>query len=356
MEIIIIILLSINLILSIFLIIKSNRKDSSDIVEKMGKLETTLTKDIYDFKYDFSKELNNDFKELNDNIMNSLIKINNKVNENLDDNFKRTNETFNNILVRLSKIDEAQKRIDSLGTDIVSLEQVLTDKKTRGIFGEVSLSYILSNVFGDNKNIYELQKTLSNGYIVDCMLYAPEPLGNLCIDSKFPLENYRRMVDKNITKEERNYYTKMFKQDVKKHIDAIKSKYIIKGETSNQALMFLPAEAIFAEINAYHSDLITYAYQNNVYITSPTTLLSTLTTINMILMTLKREKYAKVITNELNMLSIEFDRYKERWDRLAKNIDTVSRDVKEINVTSDKIQKRFSSISNANIEEEKHIE
>lgn len=356
MDIIIITLLSINLLILLILLLKGKKKDNSDIVERMGKLETTVTKDIYDFKYDFSKELNNDFKSLNDNIMNSLIRINNKVNENLDDNFKRTNETFNNILMRLSKIDEAQKRIDNLSMDIVSLEQVLTDKKTRGIFGEVSLSYILSNVFGNNKNIYELQKTLRNGYIVDCMLYAPEPLGNLCIDSKFPLENYRRMVDKNTTKEERAYYTKMFKQDVKKHIDAIKNKYIIKGETSSEALMFLPAEAIFAEINAYHSDLITYAYQNNVYITSPTTLLSTLTTINMILMTMRREKYAKVITEELNMLSIEFDRYKERWDKLAKNIDTVSRDVKEINATSDKIQKRFNNINNANIEEDKYIE
>jgi len=266
------------------------------------------------------------------------------------DNFKRTNETFNNVLIRLSKIDEAQKRIDKLSTDIISLESVLTDKKSRGIFGEVSLSYILSNVFGDNNNIYELQKTLSNGYIVDCMLYAPEPLGNLCIDSKFPLENYRKMVDKNISKEERIIYTRQFKLDVKKHIDAIKMKYIIRGETSSEALMFLPAEAIFAEINAYHSDLITYAYQNNVYITSPTTLFSTLTTINMILREIKRDKYAKIITEELNKLGLEFTRYKERWDKLAKNIDTVSKDVKEINLTSDKIQKRFNNISNANIE------
>lgn len=353
MEYIIILLLSILIILVIYLITKinKNKENNTNVVERLGKLETTLTKDIGDFKYDFSKIITNDFNTLNTNITNNLIKINDKVNERLDINFDKTNKTFSNILERLSKIDEAQKKIDSLSSDIVSLQSVLTDKKTRGIFGEVNLSYILSNVFGPkNDKIYELQHKFPNGYIVDAILYAPEPLGTIGIDSKFPLENYQKMTDKTISLELRNMYEKNFKLDVKKHIDAISSKYIIPSITANQAIMFLPAEAIFAEINAYHSDLLEYAYNKRVWITSPTTLMSTLSIINMILKNMERDKYANVIHLELNRLSEEFSKYRLRWDKLSRSIDTVTKDVKDINITTEKITKRFESINSVDLD------
>ena len=352
MNYIIIALLIIIIILLVVLLVTKKKNNNSDIVERLGKMETKLTKDILDFKYDFSKGLNEDFKTLNNEITNNLLRINEKVNLNLDENFKETNKTFANILERLSKIDEAQKRIDNLSSDIVALQGVLTDKKTRGIYGEVSLNYILSSIFGEgNKDIYKLQYTLSNGYIADSIIFAPEPLGHICIDSKFPLENYQKMVDRNINIDLRNMYAKNFKSDVKKHIDAIKDKYIIKGETSYQAIMFLPAEAIFAEINAYYPELVSYAYKNNVFITSPTTLVSTLSTISMILQNMKRDKYAKVIANELAKLSDEFHKYRIRWDKLSKNIDAVSKDVKDINITTDKITSRFASINEVNLKE-----
>ena len=352
MNYIIITLLIVIIILLVVLLVTKKKNNNSDIVERLGKMETKLTKDILDFKYDFSKGLNEDFKTLNNEITNNLLRINEKVNLNLDENFKETNKTFANILERLSKIDEAQKRIDNLSSDIVALQGVLTDKKTRGIYGEVSLNYILSSIFGDgNKDIYKLQHTLSNGYIADSIIFAPEPLGHICIDSKFPLENYQKMVDRNINIDLRNMYAKNFKSDVKKHIDAIKDKYIIKGETSYQAIMFLPAEAIFAEINAYYPELVSYAYKNNVFITSPTTLVSTLSIISMILQNMKRDKYAKVIANELAKLSDEFQKYRIRWDKLSKNIDAVSKDVKDINITTDKITSRFASINEVNLKE-----
>ena len=172
----------------------------------------------------------------------------------------------------------------------------------------------------------------------------------MCIDSKFPLENYERMIDKNLSKEEREYRTKLFKIDVKKHIEAIHSKYIIAGETASQAILFLPAEAIFAELNAYHPDLLKEAYQKRVWITSPTTLMSTLTTIAMIIKNMERDKYAKIIQMELNKLAVEFSRYKERWDKLSRSIDTVSKDVKDIHSTTEKITKRFDSINKVDLE------
>lgn len=319
--------------------------NEGNITERLGKLENNVTRDLYDFKNDINKNLNEDINALNDKIELRLNMINDKVNERLDENFEKTNKTFTSVLERLSKIDEAQKKIDGLSNDIVSLQGILTDKKTRGIFGEVNLHQILSSVFGENNKVYKMQYPLENGTIVDCMLFTPEPLGMIGIDSKFPLENYRQMVDKNNSKEMRSQAEKLFKADMKKHIDAISSKYIIPGVTTDQAILFLPAEAIFAEVNAYHSDIIEYAYKKRVWITSPTTLISTLTTIQVMIKNLERDKYASIIHQELKLLDEEFKRYKDRWDKLSRSIDTVSKDVKEIHTTTEKITKRFNSIN-----------
>lgn len=348
MEYVIIGLLSLIIILIIIVLLRNNH--NSEMTERLGRFETNITKEIGEFKLNFSGDLRKDFDLLNEKIERKLNSINDKVNERLDQNFERTNRTFNNVLERLSKIDEAQKKIDGIGTEIASLQGILTDKKTRGIFGEVNLTYILNNVFGnETTNIYKLQHKLSNGYIADAMLYAPAPLGTIAIDSKFPLENYQRMTDKTLSREERDVASKLFKTDFKKHIDAISSKYIIPGETSNEAIMFLPAEAIFAEVNAYHPDLLKEAYNKKVWITSPTTLMSTLSIISMILKNMERDKYAKIIHEELNKLSFEFDRYKERWDKLSRNIDTVNKSVKELHTTSAKITKRFESINKVDV-------
>lgn len=344
--ILLIVLIAINLL---------KKNDQEDITLKLGKFETILTKEIGEFKYQFSKSLQNDFQELNETIIKKLEHINDKVNEKLEVNFEKTNKTFNNVLERLAKIDEAQKKIDNLSTDIVKLQSVLTDKKTRGIFGETNLNYLLDSIFGKNDQIYQEQYTLSNGMIADAILFAPEPLGTIVIDAKFPLEHYQIMTNTQLDKLTRENALKAFKVDVKKHIDAIKNKYIIDGETAGEAIMFLPAEAIFAEINAYHPDLIEYSYKAKVWLTSPTTLMSTLTIIGVVLKNMERDKYAKVIHEELNKLSVEFDRYKERWDKLSRSINTVSKDVEDIHTTTEKISKRFASINNVNIElEERH--
>ncbi len=349
MDYVIISLLGIVVILIIILIFKKNPNNNIEVITRIGSLETDLAKQIGEFKFKFSSDLRTDFDKLNERIETKLNYINDKVNQRLEENFEKTNKTFNNVLERLSKIDEAQKKIDGLSTEIVSLQSVLTDKKTRGIFGEVNLNYILNSVFGENKSIYHLQHKLSNGFIADAILYAPDPLGTIVIDSKFPLEHYRIMTDKNYAREARELASKQFKIDVKHHIDAISTKYIVPGETSNEAIMFLPAEAIFAEINAYYPDIIEYAYNKKVWITSPTTLMSTLSIISMILKNMERDKYAKIIHDELNKLSFEFDRYKERWDKLSRNIDTVSKNVKELHITSDKISKRFDSINKVDV-------
>ncbi len=356
MEYIIIILLVINLILGVISLFKNINE--SNITERLGKLEVSMMKEMGDFKSDLSRNLNKDFTSLNEQLEKRLIAINEKVNERLDQNFEKTNKTFMNVIERLSKIDEAQKKIETLSSDIVSLQSILTDKKTRGIFGEVNLKHILTSVFGEkNDNIFRLQYTLSTGVIADSVVFAPEPLGTIAIDSKFPLEHYQLMVDKKLTQDMRENYEKMFKQDMKRHIDAISSKYIIPGETTDQAILFLPAEAIFAEINAYHQDIIDYAYKKRVWITSPTTLISTLTVIEMIIKNMERDKYTSIIHEELNKLGLEFARYKERWDKLARSIQTVNKDVENVSITTDKITKKFETINKVEVSKlgEEHL-
>ncbi len=348
MEYIIIALLVLILILVVVSLFKNINE--SNITERLGKLELNMVKELDQFKDDLNRNLNKDFSSLNEQLEKRLISINERVNERLDQNFDKTNKTFMNVIERLSKIDEAQKKIENLSTDIVSLQSILTDKKARGIFGEVNLNHILTSVFGaKNDNIYRLQYTLSTGVIADSIVFAPDPLGKIVIDSKFPLEHYQLMVDKDTPKEMRPTYEKMFKQDMKKHIDAISSKYIIPQETADQAILFLPAEAIFAEVNAYHQDIIDYAYKKRVWITSPTTLISTLTVIEMIIKNIERDKYTSIIHEELNKLGLEFARYRERWDKLSRSIQTVNKDIENVSITTDKITKKFESINKVEI-------
>lgn len=355
MDYIIIGLLIIILILGVISLFKNINE--SNITERLGKLELSMMKEMGDFKTELSRNMNKDFTDLNEQLERRLLAINEKVNTRLDENFEKTNKTFMNVIERLSKIDEAQKKIETLSTDIVSLQSILTDKKTRGIFGEVNLKHILTSVFGEkNDNIFRLQHTLSTGVIADSVVFAPEPLGTIAIDSKFPLEHYQLMVDKSLTQDMRDNYEKMFKQDMKKHIDAISSKYIIPGETADQAILFLPAEAIFAEVNAYHQDIINYAYKKRVWITSPTTLISTLTVVEMIIKNMERDKYTSIIHEELNKLGLEFARYKERWDKLAKSIQTVNKDVESVTITTDKITKKFEAINKVEVEVVKQLE
>lgn len=321
------------------------------VLERYGTFERALREELGQYSSSVNQQLQRDFTKLNERIEFNLLRINDKVNERLDQSFNKTNETFQNILVRLAKIDEAQKKIESLSTDIVSLQNLLSDKKSRGTYGEVQLYQIMAAVFGEkNDRIYQTQYKLSNGTIVDAMLFAPEPMGNLPIDSKFPLENYQRMIDRDLGETERQLAQKQFKLDVKKHIDDIYQKYVTPLETSDQAVLFLPAEAIFAEINAYHPDLVAYSQRKRVWIVSPTTFMSTLTTIQVILNNLERDQHALVIQQELNKLGDEFKRYKDRWDKLSKHIDSVSKDVKEIHITTEKIGSRFDAISNVELD------
>jgi DNA recombination protein RmuC len=320
------------------------------VLERLLESKSAMNKDLYQFKDLLTQDLETKFDKLNGTIQEKLDRINNKVQENLNEGFKKTNETFTGIIQRLAKIDEAQKKIESLSTNVISLQDVLTDKKSRGIFGEVQLNNLLQSVFGEAGKYYHVQHKLSNGKLADAALTLPEPIGLLCVDSKFPLENFKRMFE-GTSEETKVLARREFVKNIKKHVDDISGKYIIKDETADQAIMFLPAEAIFAEIHAYHQDIVEYAQQKRVWIASPTTFMATLTTVQSVIMNMERSKYMSVLHQEINKLGDEFARYETRWNDLSKHLGTVTKDVDKINVTTNKISKQFQKIMEVEIEQ-----
>ena len=282
-----------------------------------------------------------------------LLEIGGKVSERLDEGFKKTNETFISVMERLATIDEAQKKIDGLTVNMVSLQELLGDKRSRGAYGEVQLESLVRNVLPANG--FKMQHTFDNGTRVDCALFLPEPTGTVAVDSKFPLENYHKMFDSTLPESAQNLAEKQFKLDVKKHVDDIAAKYIIHNVTSDGAVMFIPAEAVFAEIHAYHPEVIDYAMNKRVWLVSPTTLMAVLNTARAVLKDVEMRKQVHIIKDELGKLSKDFERFDVRMKKLADNIRQAHENAQDVHVSSQKITNRFKQIervelSNAPIE------
>jgi len=273
-----------------------------------------------------------------------LEQIGGKVNERLDEGFKKTNETFANVMARLATIDKAQEKIDGLTTNVVSLQELLGDKRSRGAFGEVQLEGLVRNIMPPSS--YDMQYSLPNGTRVDCVLKLPEPTGMVAVDSKFPLENYHKMVAGEQGAE------RQFKVDIKKHVDDISKKYIIPDVTSDGAVMFVPAEAVFAEIHAHHPEIVEYAMRQRVWIVSPTTLMAVLNTARAVMKDVETRKQVHIIKDALGKLGKEFGRFDSRMKKLADHIRQAHEDAKDVRITSGKIAKRFTSIEQVELNQQ----
>ena len=287
---------------------------------------------------------------LTDSTDKRLQEISGQVEKRLSEGFEKTTKTFSDILQRLALIDDAQKKITELSTNVVSLQEVLNDKRSRGAFGEVQLNSLIRNVLPEQS--FKLQHTLSNGKIADCVLFLPKPTGNVVVDSKFPLESYRKMMDFEVAELDRKAALRQFKIDIKKHINDISDKYLIDNETADGAIMFIPAEAIFAEIHGHQSDLVDYANKKRVWLASPTTLMAILTTARSVLKDEATRQQIHVIQAHLSHLAQDFNRFKGRFANLAKHIDQAATDVKQIHTSADKITNRFEKIEQVDLVEE----
>lgn len=283
-----------------------------------------------------------------------LKEISGQVEKRLDDGFKKTTATFTDIVQRLSMIDEAQKKITELSGSVVSLQEVLSDKRSRGAFGEVQLNSLVRNLMPENS--FSFQHSLSNNTRVDCMLFLPEPSGNIAIDSKFPLESYRKITDIHLADSERQAAERQFKLDIRKHIKDIADKYIIPGETSDGAVMFLPAESVFAEIHSHFYELVEEAQRARVWLVSPTTLMAVLTTARAVLKDTATRKQVHLIQEHLVALSKDFGRFQTRMDNLAKHIQQANKDVDDVNTSARKITSRFEKIEKVDVVDDTSIE
>lgn len=331
------------------------RQSKIETSEEMDNLKTKMMEDLIFFQTNIVNSMKGDFNQLNENTVTRLVNIETKVNESLLQGFDKTNKAFTNILEQMARIDETQQNLKSLSSNITSLQNVLTDKKTRGTYGEIELYSILENVFGNNENRFSKQVKLSNGSIADCVLHAPSPLGEIVIDSKFPLENFNRMYDEQTSSQELIRVKNEFRKDVAKHIKDISSKYIIQGETAEIAYMFIPAEAVFAEIYGHYDDLIQLSYQSKVFLVSPTTLMAYITAIKAIYLGQERNDRVVEIQEEFIKLSKEFERFQDRYMAVTKDFDKTYKDMQSVSITSDKIIKRFKQIESVQLDEEKPV-
>ena len=287
---------------------------------------------------------------LTDNTDQRLKEISGQVEKRLSEGFEKTTETFTQVLTHLTRIDEAQKKITELSSNVVSLQEVLSDKRSRGAFGEVQLNALVRNVMPESG--FSLQHTLSNGRRADCVLFLPDPTGNVVIDAKFPLESYQRMQDDQSPEMERGRAQRQFRQDIRKHIEDIAARYIIPGETSDGAVMFIPAEAVFAEIHAHFPDLVEEAFRRRVWLVSPTTMMAILTTARAVLKDAATREQVHIIREHLRELSRDFERFQERMEKLASHISQAHTDVNNVNISARKITNRFEKIEKVELDDE----
>ena len=279
-----------------------------------------------------------------------LEQISGKVNERLDDGFKKTNETFASVMARLAVIDEAQKKIDGLTSNVVSLQQVLSDKSARGAFGEVQLEALVRDTLPPG--VYEFQAAVGSGREkADCVLTMPDGASRMAIDSKFPLSNYRTAIDATLADAERNTARKQFANDVKKHINDIASKYIQPGAGADSAVMFIPSEAVFAEIVGNHPEIVAQAQAQRVWMTSPTNLMAVLHTVRAVIRDAEMRKQLGVMKTELGKLGGDFGRFQERMDKLATHIKQAHDDAEQVQISSRKISGHFERIKAVEIDD-----
>lgn len=337
------------------------RSDQMERIEQiMRALEKELREDVEKVRQRVDeslersgRQLGERFKELVETNERRLGEISGRVEERLDKGFEKTTSVFSEVQKRLALIDKAQEEMAALSGNVVSLKEILADKRSRGAYGEVQLSGLITNVMPPNS--YAEQYTFPSGVRADCVLFLPEPTGTLCLDSKFPLESYQRLANPDISEPERKQAEQQFRQDIKKHIKDIAEKYIIPGETADGAVMFIPAEAVFAEIHARFPDLVETAQQARVWLTSPTTMMAVLTTSRAVLKDAATRKQVHIIQDHLVALSKDFERFQSRMGNLAKHIDQANRDVEEVHTSARKISSRFEKIEKVELQQESEL-
>lgn len=271
-----------------------------------------------------------------------------RVSESLHKQAVDTANTMGDLKERLAIIGKAQENITKLSADVIGLQEVLSNKQARGAFGETQLADQVRNALPPSA--YAFQATLGNGSRVDCLLTLPNPPGCIAIDSKFPLEGYHALRNAREDRE-RIEARRAFAADILKHVNDIASKYIIPGETADSALMFLPSEAVYAELHAELPDVVEKSHRARVYIVSPTTLMATLHTIRAVLRDAQMREQAGLIQKEVAAMGDDVSRLDERVEKLQTHFGQAEADLRQIRISADKVQKRAVKIQELDLDE-----
>ena len=336
-------------------------EEINKVMEQTAKSSEVNNEKLERFQAGITESLNKRFDALNKQIDDKLIEINKKVDEKLVEGFKTTGETMAQVRERLQAIDSAQKNIEELSKDVVSLRSVLEGNQTRGQYGEYQLSMVLHNVFGDTTGCYQEQFTMKkvkdgDDVRADAVVFMPEPNKMICIDSKFPFKDYERIFETEDA-EEKKKLTKEFGNAVKKHITAIKDKYIVPGKTAPEALMFIPNDGVFAFVHHELEDVVAYARSQRVILTSPSTLPAILVTINMVRIEVERSKNADEINKHLKKLAKDFEMFGREWDSFSSALERTTRQRESLDHRVGKITGKFQAInSSSDLEDVKQIE
>jgi len=332
-------------------------EEMNKVLEQSNKNSEGNNEKLERFQRNITESLANRFDALNKQINDKLIEINKKVDEKLAEGFKTTGETMAQVRERLQAIDDAQKNIEALSKDVVSLRGVLEGNQSRGQYGEYQLSMVLHNVFGDTTGCYQEQYTMKkvkdgDDVRADAVVFMPEPNKMICIDSKFPFQDYQRIFETD-DPEEKERLTKEFGNAVKKHITAIKDKYIVEGKTAPEALMFIPNDGVFAFIHHDLEEVVEYARSKKVILTSPSTLPAILVTINMVRIEVERSKNAEEINKHLQRLAKDFEMFGREWDRFSNALEQTGKRREELDHRVGRITNKFQAINtNSGLEEE----
>ncbi len=277
-----------------------------------------------------------------------LAEVQRAMGESLQGSSVRTARSLGDLHQRLETIDKAQANIEKLSGNVLSLQDILSNKQTRGAFGEIQLHDIVLKALPSDS--YTMQATLSNGRRADCLVHLPNPPGPIVIDSKFPLEAYealRRAPDQPSLQDA----ARQFRASVRVHIRAIADRYILEGETADGALMFLPSESVYAELHANFPDVVREGFAAKVWIVSPTTCMATLNTMRAVLKDARMRAQAGAIRRELSELYKDVERLGMRVENLDRHFGQAAKDIEEIKISSDKAGKRARRLDNFDFEE-----
>lgn len=315
-------------------------------VEAIGQQQVTTSKALTDTVSESQKKLGLDLHE-------RLAAVEAAMTKNLAASSKNTAESLAGLKERLASIDKAQDNIKALSEQVVSLQHVLDDNPARGAFGEVQLADIVESMLPSFA--YEMQASLSNGKQVDCLVMLPDPPGPISVDAKFPLKAYQEMLAAP-NQDGRDKAARQLTVDTKNHIRAIADKYVGQAidehrTTAENALMFIPSEAVYGELHAHHPTVIAESHKLKVYLVSPTTLMATLTTVRAILRDVEMRKQASVIQSEVGVLLKDIGRLSDRVTSLDRHFGQASRDIEEIKTSTRKITSRGDKIESLDLGE-----